>query len=253
MGYSITEHFDSAAPQKRWGLSSNLLKGILAVAMVLDHCYFYLENMPIGFVYLGRLAAPVFFFFMVEGFFHTHSRKRYLLRLVLSACGMAFGNFILNHVLGLHQKISQNFFFSLALGLAILCVIQYIQTHRAYRTYLLYLPVVIFLCAFMLLTEASVFGIMFTLVFYFCHGHKVRLSIVYLVCSLALTLGLAFGPLTAEYLFYTDPQWMMIFALIPILLYNGTRGRQSKGLQAGFYCFYPLHIWLIYIFKYLVR
>ena len=36
-----------------------------------------------------------------------------------------------------------------------------------------------------------------------------------------------------------------VLALIPILLYNGQRGRQTKVMQYGFYIFYPTHLLLI--------
>lgn len=44
-------------------------------------------------------------------------------------------------------------------------------------------------------------------------------------------------------LLYGDPQWMMIFALPFILMYNGEKGR---GLKYLFYVFYPVHIIILY-------
>jgi hypothetical protein len=38
-------------------------------------------------------------------------------------------------------------------------------------------------------------------------------------------------------------QWLMVFAVIPLLLYNGERG---KGGKYFFYIFYPAHIYLFY-------
>lgn len=44
--------------------------------------------------------------------------------------------------------------------------------------------------------------------------------------------------------FIINYQWMMIFALPIMLLYNGEKG---KGYKYFFYIFYPLHIYLLYI------
>lgn len=42
----------------------------------------------------------------------------------------------------------------------------------------------------------------------------------------------------------TDCRWLVIFAIIFILMYNGKKGRGMKYL---FYIFYPAHIYLLYI------
>jgi hypothetical protein len=45
-------------------------------------------------------------------------------------------------------------------------------------------------------------------------------------------------------------QWLMVFALIPIVLYNGRRGKGSKYF---FYIFYPAHIYALYIIAWFMR
>lgn len=49
------------------------LKVIALIFMILDHIYTYMGsvsgiNIPIWFGYLGKLAAPIFFYLIVEGF-----------------------------------------------------------------------------------------------------------------------------------------------------------------------------------------
>ena len=51
--------------------------------MVLDHIHYffgYTGCVPEWFSMLGRLAAPLFLFCLVEGFAHTHDRKKYFIK-----------------------------------------------------------------------------------------------------------------------------------------------------------------------------
>ena len=57
------------------------LKMTAAVLMVLDHIGFYFDGAPEWLRWLGRGAYPLFLFCMAQGYAHTRSRKRYLLRL----------------------------------------------------------------------------------------------------------------------------------------------------------------------------
>ena len=54
-----------------------------------------LSGLAIWFRWLGRLAAPLFFYALAVGFRHTRNRKKYLLRLYLANVGMVFFNQIM--------------------------------------------------------------------------------------------------------------------------------------------------------------
>jgi hypothetical protein len=45
-------------------------------------------------------------------------------------------------------------------------------------------------------------------------------------------------------------EWLILGAVIPILLYNGRRGREIKYF---FYIFYPAHIYLFYTIAWFIR
>lgn len=64
-----------------------------------------------------------------------------------------------------------------------------------------------------------------------------------------IILGVHPMAVTLDILF-VDPQWMMIFSLPFIFMYNGKKGR---GLKYLFYIFYPLHIAILYICSMIFR
>ena len=66
------------------GLDGTQLKTIALVLMVLDHIHEFFEftgYIPEAFSMVARLSAPLFLFCTVEGFAHTHDRKRYVFRI----------------------------------------------------------------------------------------------------------------------------------------------------------------------------
>ena len=80
------------------GLDGTQLKTIALVLMVLDHIHYFFEftgAVPEWFSMLARLSAPLFLFCTVEGFAHTHDRKRYFLRIWAIGAGMAAVEFFM--------------------------------------------------------------------------------------------------------------------------------------------------------------
>ena len=69
----------------RSGPSRQTLRCVAAGTMFIDHIGVALFPGVLWLRCVGRLAFPIFAFFLAEGFRLTHSRKRYLQRLVLFA------------------------------------------------------------------------------------------------------------------------------------------------------------------------
>ena len=90
----------TAVPLERYnGLDGFQLKLIALIIMTIDHIYYFgcsLADMPEIMTLIGRIAAPIFVFFVTEGFAHTHSRGRYLLRLYVCGVLMQIGNLFVN-------------------------------------------------------------------------------------------------------------------------------------------------------------
>ena len=224
--------------------SSFTLKIMAITFMVMDHVYTYLAAhlngaVPIWVGYLGKLAAPIFFYLVVEGFYETRSRGKYMQRI------LAMG--ILMIGVGLILGIHNNIFLSLGLGLVMLSFIEYARAHeKGSKGFILGVIVSTLFGLLSLFTETSIHGIVMIVIFYFLREKKMLMSIVYVIFSL---FGLLFfiGPTLRESIFLWDYQWMMVFSIIPILMHNGKVGVASKFVKKIFYWFYPIHLIVIVV------
>lgn len=72
-------------------LNSNYLKVIAIIAMTIDHVAdliypgFPANPVAISLHIIGRLTAPIMWFFICEGFYYTQNLKQYLLRMFVFA------------------------------------------------------------------------------------------------------------------------------------------------------------------------
>ncbi|WP_455500211.1 TraX family protein [Gemmiger sp.] len=84
--------------KQKFGLSGTALKMMALVLMVLDHIHYFFAFtgvVPEWFSMAARLSAPLFLFCTVEGFAHTHDRKRYFLRIWAIAAAMGTVEFFM--------------------------------------------------------------------------------------------------------------------------------------------------------------
>lgn len=222
--------------------SSFMLKFMAIIFMAMDHIYTYLGGalnggVPIWFGYLGKLAAPIFFYLIIEGFYHTRSRVKYMQRIF----GMGFVMVGVDLFLGIHNNI----FLSLGLGLAMRFSIEYAKAHeKASKGFIFGVSATVLFGGLSIFTEASIYGLVMILIFYFLREKKGLMSIAYIVCSLFGVFS-TIGPSFMEAAFLWDYQWMMVFGIIPILMYNGKLGLSNKCVKNMFYWFYPVHLIVI--------
>ncbi|MFQ9310913.1 MAG: TraX family protein [Paraclostridium sordellii] len=224
-------------------LFSNFTLKIMAIIfMAMDHIYTYMNvalnnQVPIWFGYLGKLAAPIFFYLIVEGFYHTRSKNKYMQRI--------FSMGILMIIIDLLFKIHNNIFLSLGFAIAMLSMIEQAKlSQKGSKKRIINIILAISFGVLGLFTEASLYGVGMVLIFYFLREKKVAMTLTYIVFSLAGIIGFI-GPNFIEAAFLWDYQWMMVFAIIPILMYNGKLGISNKFIKWMFYWFYPIHLIII--------
>ena len=219
-------------------LDSFTLKIIAIITMLLDHVYTYITstgiNIPIWFGYLGKLAAPIFFYLIVEGFYHTRNRKKYLYRLAIFGVVMIG----IDAVIGIHNNI----FLSLTLSILMLMIMDYARDKEHKNMRIPAAISVLLIGALYMFTEASIYGFAMTLIFYFFREKKFLMAVVYIFFSLIPVFNMIGQPDIYEQLFLYDYQWMMVFSIILILMYNGKLGVKNNFTKWMFYVFYPMHL-----------
>lgn len=259
------------------------LKIIALLSMVLDHIAEYFpEAMPIELRWIGRLAAPIFIFCVIEGLLHTSNRKKYLLCLYTGSALMGIGSIILNL---LFQKasvpITNNVFPTLFIIAALITGFEYAEQIRQKIFFCFIFTIVqiailvfesfIITCFFknepvlvqtayycgiggilpnIIFCDGSFLWIILGILMYRLREKKMKFIIMYMLFSVIQTLfTLSYGINVQNFLFI-NYQWMMLAALPLILLYNGKRG---KNVKRFFYVFYPLHIWVIFILSNMIE
>lgn len=265
---------------KRLSLSGFQLKYIALITMVFDHIQYFFEytgKIPIWFTMIGRLAAPLFLFAVIEGFVHTHNRKKYFLKIYALAILMGLIQFGFYNFL--HPLVRPDGFFpknmmlsSFAILLVALQGIAWIQEKK----YLKGIPTLLFplmLPWLMLLLYLSgqdkpIFTLFINLLnytvlpthtsisdggtwllltgiaMYLCHKNLKKEVLAFVTVSLVWVLmGIVLSRPSFQDLMFRYIEWMEIFAAPLMLCYNGQRGKGSKYL---FYVFYPTHIYLLY-------
>ncbi|MCL2190249.1 MAG: conjugal transfer protein TraX [Defluviitaleaceae bacterium] len=230
-------------------MSSFVIKIIAVISMLFDHTrVFFPDTFPMEFRVIGRIAFPLFVFLVAEGFHHTRSPIKFLLRLLAFALisepifdaaqpwdGWENINF-LSHT---------NIFYTLFLGGASIAAYKYVQA-RWNVTSLAILPAVGFAALGHLLTaDYGAMGVLFIFALYITKKTQPRL-LLWVMAGMCLLLwhnvlwDLAMG------VRYAAITYVMVGATVlavPIAAaYNGKRGINTPWVKWGFYVFYPLHL-----------
>lgn len=241
------------------GLTSNKLKIIAIILMILDHIgyYFvsYISKEAFDILrFFGRMAMPVFAFLIVQGFFHTKDIKMYMFKLFITATifqGLLFGLGIINHVYVPNFYIVINTYlnilYSFVLSLLLLCFIDKkdILKNRWLNNILKIVGILLVVLVYFLVDLELGLRVPVTILgFYIAEkikrsGRSTELSQVVMLITLVLAL----------FADYKNLQFNLpsVLSLVVISLYNGERGKKSKWISTAFYAFYPLHHVILYV------
>lgn len=258
------------------GLDAFKLKLAALLFMITDHVYSYLNapvhgyqagaSWPQWIPLLTRFVSPLFLYLMIDGFYHTRSRKKFLTRLLSAALIMGCGNTVINllfhNVNTATGKYSfrsltegHNIFLTLAAMFAFIWCLENIKQHmKTIRNCFL----AIIIAFFSLFFEGGFYLLPVALVVWLFRKRKPLQCAGIAAWSIALLLHTLIsyhsgntGSSLYSYLCF-DNEWAMFAVIFFILLYNGERGRNTAFSKYMFYLIYPVHLWILMIIRFLL-
>lgn len=228
-------------------MSSFVLKIIACITMFCDHFGNYYFKSTTVLNYIGRFAFTIFAFQIVQGYMHTKDIKKYIKRLfifaiVSQAPFMLFSYYISNNLFAI------NVVWTLLFGL--LTVLIYDKYNRFTGISCCFS---LGLIAEVLKFDYGFYGVFIVFMFYLLRDNKLSMSIVFI---LSVILKFYYSTikysLPISYIFcgnkYSVLMYSTCLSIIPILFFNGKKGKDAKYL---FYIFYPLHLSILTILCYL--
>lgn len=221
------------------GLDGGALKGIAATLMLTDHVgAILLPEVPV-LRCVGRLAFPIFAFFIAEGYAHTRDFGRYFRRLAILAVVSEIPFNLENGAV--FDLTRQNVLFTFCLALLTLRGLEALGRERGFGRWAgcgLVLAAG-FAAGELLRTDYGGWGVVTVALLYLCRDGKY--AKLWLLLAMAAVNGLGMGSLTMPVFGGEMPIQIFAVAALPVIwLYNGQAG--PKGLRRAFYVFYPAHL-----------
>ena len=243
---------DSSA-SKNFELTAAVLHIIAMTLMLMDHLWATLLPAREWLTCAGRVAFPIFAFMAVEGYFHTRSFKKYILRMLLFAV-LSEIPFDLMYGGTWFYPVHQNVLWTFLLGLLGVWLME--QVRKKGKTWMYLLVCVLVVPAGLVLGTLCMVdyyggGVLTVFVFYFLHGRKWWCFLGQLAALYWLNVELLGGLMYPVQLFGMEfelcQQGLALLALIPIWLYRGRQGYHSKPFQYLCYAFYSVHMLLLVV------
>lgn len=233
------EAIKKGQPPKRWQVFNGAqLKYIAFLSMLLDHVNNamitpYLDGKGLllhvsnVLSILGRVAFPLFMFFLVEGFFKTRSRKKYLINLLIFGV-LSEVPFDLFTSRELFNNNWNNMMFTLALSLVTIWIVDEMKGRLAKKSKTLWYGASVLVVAVM-----CAVAMFFSLDYDY---HAIIVAYLFYLFYEKPIYGAVLGYLSIIKELYS------VLGFAATLTYNGERGKQYKWLN---YAFYPVHLLIL--------
>lgn len=225
-------------------MTANKLKWVAIAAMIIDHISWFTvadETLSTAMHTAGRLAAPIFFFFLAEGYHHTKNYWGYVSRLSIFTLisHIPYSLFINYPKTGelTITTLPTSIIFTLLLALLVLKTYDTLKEHNNQHLLLTLLIPVSLLLGF--ITDWGTVGIIIPLIFHIFRNNPTVRWVMYVVVMFTYVIYLTI---------LQNPESTIIAHIIsaPILIlllsaYSGEKGKKNLLNKWGFYVIYPTH------------
>lgn len=221
-------------------MNTLVLKLIALITMSVDHIGILYQIDTFRFI--GRISFPLYAFLLVNGYYHTHNKFKYMLNLLLFGLisEIPFNLFIFNKIF---YPEYNNIYLTLLIGLITIYIVDNIKLKfKDNISYIIgFLIVILFSFINELLhADYGFIGIMIIYVYYLSYNIKSKNKLLYLV-----------GLLFSSYIYIISNKTIISLGFllsVPLLyFYNNKRVKTNKLIKYLFYIYYPLHLILLYL------
>lgn len=229
-------------------MSSFLLKIIACFTMLLCHIPFVYPQYSVPLMYIGKISFPLYAFLISEGYVHTRNFSKYLTRLIVFGVISQIPAYLLfagKSFNGLYLNI----FFTLALGLLGIRIYDKIKSKYISTPLIILLAVIAELLKF----DYGAFGVLMIVCFYGFKRNKLNMVLSQMFLMFILYMKkmsyYTFSLFNLQYILFQ--LLFSVISLVIILTYNGKKGKSSSRIKLMFYCFYPVHLIILDLLKFL--
>jgi len=222
------------------------IKIIAVVTMLIDHIGVVLFPRDLIFRVIGRVAFPLFVYLIAEGFRHTRSKEKFLLRLFVFA--LISERFYMMAFESIHffefRFSTNNIFYTLFLGgLAILCWDMICEFFKSFIAKCVIFSIVasgILVIAGFLSADYGIYGVVFIFIMYVVKPFWLRMLAMLILCL--WQFNWIISALIANQNVSNMHILMIPAGILPILLVICYNGKKGWGWKWFFYLFYPVHL-----------
>ena len=235
-------------------LSGNSLKIIAAVSMLIDHIGLIIFPNVMILRIIGRIAFPIFAFFIAEGCKHTKNKLRYILTIFV------FG--IISQAIHLIfvKDWTLNILFTFSISILLVFLLDFVkQTFYDNKSNLIKITALISFCLSIMLVyfinnlldfDYGFWGCMLPLLLSLVNYRGDNYILKRLDCKAIKLFVLSIGLVFISISFSSFRQLFSLFAVLLLMFYSHKKG--TVNMKYFFYIFYVGHLLILYLIKLIV-